>query len=160
MILDLYSRAVVGWPMGHRLTQALVVDALTMALMRRHIATGLLLHSDQGCQYAAVEYHAILAEHGITCSMSRKGNCWDNACVESFFGTLKAELVHHQDYKTRAQALVSPFRYIEVFYNRINPPWVMSTPANQWGSEWLYLTKIVRYSHYTLSELNSQEYLS
>jgi len=92
--------------------------------------------------------------------MSRKGNCWDNACVESFFGTLKAELVHHQDYKTRAQALVSPFRYIEVFYNRINPPWVMSTPANQWGSEWLYLTKIVRYSHYTLSELNSQEYLS
>ena len=118
VILDLYSRAVVGWAMGHRLTQALVVDALKMALMRRHIATGLLLHSDQGCQYAAAEYQAILAEHGITCSMSRKGNCWDNACVESFFGTLKTELVHHEDYKTRAQARASLFRYIEVFYNR------------------------------------------
>ncbi len=118
VIIDLYSRAVVGWAMDSRMTKALVIDALKMALMRRKIRTSLLLHSDQGCQYAAAAYQAMLKTHGIQCSMSRKGDCWDNAVAESFFHTLKTELVHNEDYRTRAQAKASVFEYIEVFYNR------------------------------------------
>jgi len=118
VIIDLYSRAVVGWAMCSRMTQALVIDALKMALMRRKIRTSLLLHSDQGSQYAASAYQAMLKIHGIQCSMSRKGNCWDNAVAESFFHTLKTELVCHDDYRTRVDAKASVFEYIEVFYNR------------------------------------------
>lgn len=118
VIIDLYSRAVVGWAMQPRMKTELVTAALRMALMRRKIRSPLLLHSDQGSQYAAADYQAMLAEHGIQCSMSRKGNCWDNAVAESFFHTLKTELVHHEDYRTRAQARASIFEYIEVFYNR------------------------------------------
>lgn len=118
VIIDLYSRAVIGWAMDKRMKSALVTEALKMALMRRKVRSSLLLHSDQGAQYASSDYRAMLLENGIECSMSRKGNCWDNAVAESFFHTLKTELVHHEDYRSRAEAKASIFEYIEVFYNR------------------------------------------
>ena len=118
VILDLYSRLVVGWAMGHRLTVELAEQALTMALANRNPQAGLLHHSDRGSQYAAMRYQRLLGEHDITPSMSRTGNCWDNACVESFFGTLKRELVYHRRYETREAARQDIFEYIEVFYNR------------------------------------------
>ena len=118
VMIDLYSRAVVGWAMHPRMKTELVTDALKMALMRRKIRSPLLLHSDQGSQYAAADYQGMLAANGIECSMSRKGCCWDNAVAESFFHTIKTELVHHEDYRTRSQAKASIFEYIEVFYNR------------------------------------------
>ncbi|MEK7350414.1 MAG: IS3 family transposase [Nitrospirota bacterium] len=118
VILDLYSRRVIGWAMGHRLTVDLTEQALTMALANRSHRAGLLHHSDRGSQYAATSYQRLLDEYGLIPSMSRKGNCWDNACVESFFGTLKRELVYHRHYTTRAAARQDIFEYIEVFYNR------------------------------------------
>ena len=118
VVLDLFSRAVIGWAMGSRLTASLATEALTMALWRRKPGKELLHHSDRGVQYASGDYQRRLADAGITCSMSRKGNCWDNACVESFFGTLKKELVHHRHYATREEAKQDIFEYIEVFYNR------------------------------------------
>jgi transposase InsO family protein len=118
VLLDLYSRRVVGWAMGPRLTGALTVQALRMALTTRQPTTGLLHHSDRGSQYAAGPYQQLLTTHGITASMSRTGNCWDNACVESFFGTLKRERVYPQRYATRSEATQDIFEYIEVFYNR------------------------------------------
>jgi putative transposase len=118
VMLDLYSRTVIGWAMGHRLTVDLAERALTMALANRKPTAGLLHHSDRGSQYAAHRYQRLLGEHGITSSMSRAGNCWDNACVESFFGTLKRELVYHRHYATRDEAKLDIFEYIEVFYNR------------------------------------------
>jgi len=118
VVLDLYSRAVIGWALGSRLTAELATTALTMALWRRKPAQGLTHHSDRGVQYAAADYQRLLADSGIACSMSRKGNCWDNACVESFFGTLKKELVHDRRYLTREEAKQDIFEYIEVFYNR------------------------------------------
>lgn len=118
VIIELYSRAIIGWAMHHRMHTALVTDALKMALMRRKVGSSLLLHSDQGSQYAAADYQTMLKTHGIQCSMSRKGNCWDNAVAESFFHTLKTELVHHEDYTSRTAAKASIFEYIEVFYNR------------------------------------------
>lgn len=118
VLLDLYSRRVVGWAMGPRLTGDLTVQALRMALTTRQPTAGLLHHSDRGSQYAAGSYQQLLTTHGITASMSRTGNCWDNACVESFFGTLKRERVYHQRYATRSEATQDIFEYIEVFYNR------------------------------------------
>ena len=118
VVIDLYSRAVIGWAMDKRMKTDLVLDALRMALMRRRITSPLLSHSDQGSQYASADYRALLATSGIECSMSRKGCCWDNAVAESFFHTLKTELVHHEDYGSRAEAKASLFEYIEVFYNR------------------------------------------
>ena len=118
VIIDLYSRAVIGWAMHKRMKTELVTDALRMALMRRKVRSPLLLHSDQGSQYAAADYRAMLADNGIECSMSRKGNCWVNAVAESFFHALKTELVHHENYRSRADAKASIFEYIEVFYNR------------------------------------------
>lgn len=118
VLLDLYSRRVVGWAMGPRLTGELVEQALTRALVNRIPRAGLVHHSDRGSQYAATSYRHVLAAHGITASMSRKGNCWDNACIESFFGTLKRELVYHRHYATRDDATQDIFEYIEVFYNR------------------------------------------
>ena len=115
VILDLYSRLVVGWAMGSRQTVELAEQALTLALAKRKPTVGLLHHSDRGSQYAATSYQQLLATHGITASMSRKGNCWDNACVESFFGTLKRELVYHRRYETREAARQDIFEYI---YNR------------------------------------------
>jgi putative transposase len=119
VVLDLYSRTVIGWAMGSRLTVELAERALTMALANRTPTAGLLHHSDRGSQYAATSYQRLLGEHGITPSMSRTGNCWDNACVESFFGTLKRELVYHRHYTTREEATQDIFEYIEVFYNRL-----------------------------------------
>jgi putative transposase len=118
VVLDLYSRTVIGWARGHRLTVDLAERALTMALANRTPTVGLLHHSDRGSQYAATSYQRLLGEHGITASMSRTGNCWDNACVERFFGTLKRELVYHRHYATREDATQDSFEYIEVFYNR------------------------------------------
>ena len=118
VLLDLYSRRVVGWAMGQRLTVELAEQALTMALANRAPTAGLLHHSDRGSQYAAMSYQRVLNGYGLIPSMSRKGNCWDNACVESFFGTLKRELVYHRRYATRAEATQDIFEYIEVFYNR------------------------------------------
>jgi putative transposase len=115
---DLYSRRVVGWAMADRMTSRLVVDALEMAVQRRLPAAGLLAHSDRGSQYASDHYRRLLEEQGISCSMSGRGDCWDNAPMESFFASLKKELVHHEDYATRAEARASIFEYIEVFYNR------------------------------------------
>lgn len=118
VVMDLYSRGIVGWSMGDRLTSPLVCQALRMALQRRRPPAGLLHHSDRGCQYAAGDYQALLRKNGIVCSMSRRGNCWDNAPVESFFGTLKCEWVFHHRYHSRAEARQSIFDYIERFYNR------------------------------------------
>ena len=96
----------------------LVVDALRMAIARRRPGEGLLHHSDRGVQYASEDYQHLLRSHGIECSMSGRGDCWDNAVMESFWGTLKTELVNHENYETREQARASIFEYIEVFYNR------------------------------------------
>jgi putative transposase len=116
-ILDLHSRAIVGWAMSKRLDSQLATDALVMALAKRSAAPT-LLHSDQGSTYATASYRELLKRYAIRQSMSRKGNCWDNAPMESFFHTLKTELVMHCDYQTRTQARSSLFDYLEVFYNR------------------------------------------
>ena len=117
-VIDLYSRRIVGWAMADHLRADLCLDALTMALACRRPASGLLHHSDRGVQYACEQYQQLLADHGIEVSMSRTGNCHDNAVMESFFGTLKTELIYHEQYTTRQQARSSIFEYIEVFYNR------------------------------------------
>src|SRR3954470_9581367 len=115
---DLYSRRIVGWSMSSRIDSRLVVDALEMALARRLPGEGLVAHSDRGRQHASEHYQGLLASHGIVCSMSRRANCWDNAPMESFFATLKKELVHDEGYATREEARGSLFEFIEAFYNR------------------------------------------
>ena len=117
-IMDLYSRMIVGWSMGEKNSAELVEDALKMAAAHRKNFQGVLLHSDQGAQYASISYQQLLSSFGIICSMSRKGNCWDNAPMESFFHSLKTEWVGFEDYKTRSEARTSLFDYIELFYNR------------------------------------------
>jgi putative transposase len=114
---DLYSRRVVGWSMAAHLESRLVVDALALAVARRLPGAGLLTPSDRGSQYASDHYQSLLARHGITCSMSRRADCWDNAPMESFFASLKKELVHDADFATRAEARAAIVEYIEVFYN-------------------------------------------
>jgi len=118
VVIDLYLRQVVGWSMAENMRAKLVNDALLMAIWQRKPAKGLLWHSDRGSQYASESHRKLLKQHGIRQSMSRKGNCWDNAVSESFFHTLKTEQVHHQTYQTRAEARQAIFEYIEVFYNR------------------------------------------
>jgi transposase InsO family protein len=118
VVLDLFSRNVVGWAMDKRMTRHLVMNALDMAIKRRKPARGLIHHSDRGSQYASGDFQTLLNKYGIRCSMSRKGDCWDNAPVESFFGTLKQELIFHQRYYARAHAKQNIFEYIERFYNR------------------------------------------
>jgi putative transposase len=118
IILDLFSRAIVGWSMSDKIDEQLVQSALSMAIERRKIASGLLLHSDQGSQYKAKGYQQRLADLGIVCSMSRKGQCHDNAVAESFFHTLKTELVCNHIYKSRNIARQAIFKYVEIFYNR------------------------------------------
>lgn len=118
VILDLFSRRVVGWSMSERLEKKLARDALSTALADRPPRGGLIHHSDRGSQYASHEYQELLASYGLLSSMSRRGNCWDNAVAESFFATLKVELVYQTRWSTRAQARNDVFEYIEVFYNR------------------------------------------
>jgi transposase InsO family protein len=117
-VLDLHSRRLVGWSMADHMETSLVSDALGMALARRQVSKGLVHHSDRGVQYASLQYQALLEKHGITVSMSGKGDCYDNAMMESFWSTLKTELVHLDCYATRQQARQSIFDYIETFYNR------------------------------------------
>ncbi len=118
VLLDGFSRRVVGWALEDRLTSALPLAALRMALAHRRPRPGLVHHTDQGTQYACGAYHDELVCHGITPSMSRRGNCWDNAVVESFFHTLKVERIHDRRYQTRAEARADLCEYIERFYNR------------------------------------------
>jgi putative transposase len=117
-VMDLHTRMIVGWAMDSRMTRDLVIGALRMARFRRKPRAGLIHHSDRGSQYASHDYQAVLKEYGMTASMSRKGNCWDNAPMESFFNSLKNERTHHQRYATREEARQDTFEYIEVFYNR------------------------------------------
>jgi len=117
-VLDLYSRKVVGWSMSAQMTAQLVTDALLMAIWRRGKVLDLLHHSDQGSQYTAEDFQRLLADQGVTCSMSRKGDCWDNAVIESFFSTLKRERVYRRaQYAARDEARADVFDYIERFYN-------------------------------------------
>lgn len=119
VMLDLYSRAVVGWAMAERMTRELVIAALTMAVWRRRPGRGLIVHSDRGSQYASGDYQEVLERHGFLCSMSRKGDCYDNAAMESFFHSLKVEQVNDCRYRTREEAKADLFEYIETYYNPI-----------------------------------------
>ena len=119
IVMDLFSRKIVGWSMNHRMTAQLVNQALLHAIWSRKPPRGLIWHTDRGSQYAAKSHRLIMKAHGIKQSMSRKGDCWDNAPAESFFSTLKTELVYLEHFKTRDQARQAIFEYIEVFYNRI-----------------------------------------
>jgi putative transposase len=118
VILDLFSRRIVGWAMSERMTRQLALDALTMALTHRQPAPGLICHSDRGSQYASHEFRALLAAHGLVGSMSRRADCWDNAVAESFFSTLKLELVYESAWQRRTEARADVFEYLEIFYNR------------------------------------------
>jgi putative transposase len=117
VVLDLFSRKVVGWSMNANMIAQLVLDALTMAIWRRGKPIELLHHSDQGSQYTSEDFQRLLAGQGITCSMSRKGDCWDNAAIESFFSSLKTERTSRRQYATRDEARADVFDYIERFYN-------------------------------------------
>jgi transposase InsO family protein len=119
VLLDLYSRKVVGWALSSRIDAALVQEALRMALERWHPAAGVLHHSDRGSQYACQTYQALLKAHGVRCSMSRKGECLDNAVAERFFGSLKGERTAHRQYTTRQEARTDVIEYIEMFYNSV-----------------------------------------
>jgi putative transposase len=118
-VIDLYSRQIIGWSMSGSMKAKLVNDALTMALWKRKPRKGLIWHSDRGSQYASESHRSILKDHGVIQSMSRKGDCWDNAVAESFFHTLKTELTNHYQFNNQQEAKNVIFEYIEVFYNRI-----------------------------------------
>jgi putative transposase len=117
-VIDLYSRRVVGWAMSERMTAELACDALTMALWRRGMPTGVTTHTDRGSQYCSALYQRLIKRHGLRCSMSAKGNCYDNACAESFFHSLKVEAIHGERFATREMIRRTVFEYIEVDYNR------------------------------------------
>jgi len=118
-VIDLYSRAVIGWSIQPTMTRELVCDALMMALWRRGFPRGVLCHSDRGSQYCSEDYQKMLKSYGLICSMSRKGNCWDNAVAESFYHSIKTELIYTERYATRDEAKQSVFQYVEVYYNRV-----------------------------------------
>jgi transposase InsO family protein len=118
IVLDLFNREVIGWSLKPTMAADIVTDALTMAWFRRKPAPGVLHHSDRGSQYASAAFQEMLTAYGMTCSMSRKGNCWDNAPTESWFNSFKNERVHATRYATRAEAMADTFEYIEMFYNR------------------------------------------
>jgi putative transposase len=119
VVIDLFSRKVVGWSMDNHMRASLVNNALLMAIWSRKPNRGLIWHTDRGSQYASQSHRELLKDHGIEQSMSRKGDCWDNAVSESFFHTLKVEALHHRSFKTREEAKTAIFEYIEVFYNRV-----------------------------------------
>ena len=141
VVLDLYSRKVVGWSMGNRMTSRLVIDALEHAIVDRKPVDGLIFHSDRGSQYVSIDFRKSLKKHSIIQSMSGKGNCYDNAVAESFFHTLKTELVYWERYKTRSDAKSDIFKYIEGFYNRRRRHSYLNyfSPSN---FEILYLKKV------------------
>ena len=143
VVIDLYSRKVVGWSMSSRMTAQLVCDALTMAIWLRRPKAGLIHHSDRGSQYASHAFRRLLKAHGILGSMSRKGNCWDNAVVESFFGSLKQERVHWRHYQTRYEAQQDILDYISMFYNsyRLHSYLGYKSP-NQYEMETMELRKV------------------
>lgn len=118
-VMDLYSRSIVGWSLDTSMTEKLITDALSMAFNRRDIRPGLIIHSDRGVQYRAQKYIDFMRRHGAVPSMSRKGNCWDNAPMESFFSRLKVELIYTQQFHSIGEAKSSIFEYIEIFYNRL-----------------------------------------
>jgi transposase InsO family protein len=118
VVLDLFSRKVVGWALDTHVRETLILEALTMALGCREVGPGLLLHSDRGVQYRGNEYQETLHDLGITASMSRKGNCWDNAVMEAFFARLKVELIYAENYRSIEELRTGLFEYIEIFYNR------------------------------------------
>ena len=118
VVLDLFNREIVGWSMRKRITRDIVIDALSMAIQRKRPQKGLIFHSDRGSQYASHEFRKLLKKHHVIQSMSGKGNCYDNAVTESFFHTLKTELVYFETYRTRSEARQSIFEYMEIFYNR------------------------------------------
>lgn len=118
-IMDLFSRRIVGWAMRHHMDRTLVLAALDMAIGQRNPRQGLIHHSDRGCQYASEDYRRALANHGMVASMSRRACCYDNAAMESFWHTLKVELIHRHHFQTRAEATQAIFEFIEVFYNRL-----------------------------------------
>jgi putative transposase len=117
VVMDLFSRRIVGWSMSSQMTAQLVTDAMLMAIWRRGPRLALMAHSDQGSQYTSEQFQRLLADHGVICSMSRSGDCWDNAAVESFFSTLKTERTSRKDYANRDAARADVFDYIERFYN-------------------------------------------
>ena len=119
VIIDLFSRLVVGWALAERMTADLVCQALQMALWRRKMPKGVILHSDRGSQYCSTAYQSLMMQHQLVCSMSAKGNCYDNACAESFFHTMKVEAIHGERFATREEMRHAVFEYIEVDYNRI-----------------------------------------
>ncbi len=143
VVIDLYSRKVVGWSMGSRMKAQLVCDALTMAIWQRRPPTGLIVHSDRGSQYASKAYRRLLKAHGFVGSMSRKGNCWDNAVAESFFGSLKSERVQWKHYQTRKEAQQDVLNYLSMFYNsyRLHSYLGYKSP-NQYEAEMAELRKV------------------
>jgi transposase InsO family protein len=143
VVVDLFSRRIVGWSMSSRMKAELVCDALKMALWQRKPRAGLIVHSDRGSQYASHEYRKLLIQHGCLGSMSRKGNCWDNAVAESFFGSLKQEQVQWQNYQTRYEAQQDILDYIAMFYNpyRLHSYLGYMSPS-QFENEWGKMKKI------------------
>ena len=143
VVLDLFSRMVVGWAVGRDLSRHLPIRALQMALGRRTTEPGALFHSDRGSQYASQDYQDLLVAHGMICSMSRKGECYDNAVSESFFHTLKVERVHLEDYQSRREATTDLFEYIEIFYNRqrLHSHLALVSPA-EFEQVWLEANKV------------------
>lgn len=118
VVIDLYSRRVVGWSLSNRMTKKLVLDAMKMAIRQRKPAPGLIAHSDRGSQYCSHDYQKLLKKHYIRCSMSKKGDCYDNACAETFFHSLKVEWIYGNTFPSREECKQSVIEYIEVFYNR------------------------------------------
>jgi transposase InsO family protein len=132
VVIDLYSRRVVGWSVDRRMKKALVIRALLMAINLRKPPPGLICHSDRGSQYASHDYQKLLRQHGIVCSMSRKGDCWDNAPVERFFSSLKREWAGNRNYRTRQEAIADVREYVAVYYNskRLHSTLGYLTPMN------------------------------
>ena len=119
VVMDLFARKIIGWALDTTMTNQLIIDAFKMAVASRHVEPGLLLHSDRGVQYRSGEYQYLLAREGIKPSMSRKGNCWDNAAMESFFARLKVESIYAESLKGKQDAYACVFDYIEMFYNKV-----------------------------------------
>jgi putative transposase len=143
VVLDLFSRKVVGWSMGSRMKASLVCDALKMAIWQRKPQKGLVVHSDRGSQYASHEYRRLLNMYGYIGSMSRKGNCWDNAVAESFFGSLKQERVQWKDYQTRYEAQQDILNYISMLYNSLRlHSYLGYMNPNQFEEEWVKMQKV------------------